>query len=73
MGLKVKFFGSMNPLKTTFSGKEEFFNVIETKINTWLLARPGIEVVEIKQSASGGSFAGSKLMVSVWYRDGSDA
>ncbi len=69
MGLKVKFFGSMNPLKTSFSGKQLFFEAIEREINTWLMTRPGIEIVEIKQSATGGSFATAKLLVSVWYRD----
>ena len=69
MGLKVKFFGSMNPLKTSFSGKQLFFDAIEQEINTWLMTRPSIEIVEIKQSASGGSFATAKLLVSVWYRD----
>ncbi len=69
MSLRVKFFGSVNPLKTSFSGKESYFDVIEDEINRWLRNSPKIEVVEIKQSASGGSFATAKLIVSVWYRE----
>lgn len=69
MKLQVKFFGSANPLKTEFSGKEVFFNEIEKEINTWLLAHPNIEIVEVKQSSSGGSFATAKLVVSVWYKE----
>lgn len=71
MNLQVKFFGSLNPLNSTFSGKEVFFEPIEREINTWLLARPNIEVVEIKQTAAGGSFASTKLLVSVWYLESS--
>lgn len=69
MRLKVKFFGSVNPLKTSVSGKELFFDAIEREINTWLMTKPNIEVVKIKQSATGGSFASTKLLVSVWYQD----
>jgi hypothetical protein len=69
MKLKVKFFGSINPMSLSFSGEESFSTKIEDEINKWLRLNPNIDVVEIKQSASGGSFASSKLVVSVWYRD----
>lgn len=70
MSLKVKFFGSLNPLKTSFSGKgPKFFDPVEREINTWFMTHPNIDVVEIKQSTAGGSFAAEKLIVSVWYRD----
>lgn len=69
MNLQVKFFGSSNPLKTTFFGKELFFDDVEREINTWLLAHPNIEIVEIKHSCSGGSLVPTKLIVSVWYRN----
>lgn len=72
MRLKVKFFGSTTPLKTSFSGKDTISQVIESEINTWLLKNPDIDVVEIKQSAAGGSFASTKLLVSVWYRESKD-
>ncbi len=73
MHLKVKFFGSNNPLKTTFSGKEHFFEVIEREINTWLLTKQNIDIVEIKQSASGGSLSHSQVMISVWYRENKES
>jgi len=71
MALQVKFFGSANPLKTEFSGKEAFFDDIEREINAWLISRPKIEIIEVKQSSSGGSFASAKLVVSVWYKTNS--
>ena len=73
MRLRVKFFGSVNPLKTSFSGQELYFDVIEDEINRWLIKNPNMEVIEIKQSTSGGSFAGAKLIVSVWYRNCKEA
>ncbi|MGC8666875.1 MAG: hypothetical protein ACP5VE_02000 [Chthonomonadales bacterium] len=42
----------------------------EAEINAWLRNNPGIKVVDIKQSASGGSLAGSLWLISVWYEEG---
>ena len=42
---------------------------IESEINSWLQQNPGIKVVDIKQSASGGSFADSMWLISVWYEE----
>ena len=43
---------------------------LEREINAWLEANPGIRVVQMKQSSSGGSFEPSKLWVSIWYEPG---
>ena len=69
MRLRVKLFGSTNPLKTSFSGKNSTSPELESEINMWLIKNPGVDIVEIKQSLAGGSFASAKLLVSVWYRD----
>jgi hypothetical protein len=42
---------------------------LETKINNWLSQNPKIKVVDIKQSASGGSYNPSLWLISVWYED----
>ncbi len=69
MGLKVKFFGSSNPFKTSFLGKESFSEQLEKDINIWLMKKPNIEIIEIKQSAFGGSFAPAKVFISIWYKE----
>jgi len=38
---------------------------LEGEVNAWLEQRPGIEVVEIRHCASGGSLQDTKLYVSV--------
>jgi len=40
---------------------------LEEEVNTWLDTNPGIEIKEIKQSTSGGSFAETKFYISIWY------
>ena len=42
---------------------------LETEINNWLSQNPKIKVVDIKQSASGGSYNPSLWLISVWYED----
>jgi hypothetical protein len=69
MRLKVKLFGSTRPLRRLFSGEDSVSSEIEKEINMWLLKNSSVDIVEIKQSLSGGSFASAKLMVSIWYRD----
>ena len=41
---------------------------IEEMVNEWLDENPGIEILEIKQSTSGGSFADTKFYISIWYK-----
>ena len=43
---------------------------LENEINAWLQQNPKIKVIDIKQSASGGSFAPSLWLISVWYEEG---
>ena len=40
---------------------------LESQINAWLNANPGIKIVDIKQSSCGGSAEPSKTIVSIWY------
>ena len=42
---------------------------LETEINNWLSQNPKIKVVDIKQSASGGSYNPSLWLILVWYED----
>ena len=42
---------------------------LEAEINTWLSQNPTIKIVDIKQSASGGSYNPSLWLISVWYED----
>jgi hypothetical protein len=43
---------------------------VERQINGWLEANPAVRVVNVLQSASGGSLEPSKPFVAVWYEDG---
>ena len=63
--MKVKLFSKDNPLGK--GGKNQID--LENKINEWLKKNPSIKVIEIKQSASGGSWANPKWFVSVWYEE----
>lgn len=40
---------------------------LEDQLNRWLKDNPDIKVVEIKQSAAGGSWGPIQLLVSIWY------
>ena len=42
---------------------------LEDEINAWLSQSPKVKVVDIKQSASGGSFGPSLWLISVWYEE----
>jgi hypothetical protein len=42
---------------------------LENEINSWLAENPNIKVVEVQQSSSGGSLAGSLWFISVWYEE----
>ena len=42
---------------------------LENEINEWLKKNPSIKVIEIKQSASGGSLEPATWFVSVWYEE----
>ena len=42
---------------------------IEQDINTWLVQNPNIKIIDIRQSSNGGSWATSKIFISVWYEE----
>ncbi len=42
---------------------------LEDEINAWLLQNPEIQIVDIKQSASDGSYLSSQWLISVWYEE----
>jgi len=61
--MKVKLFGREN--------KKQGLEVLdlENEINAWLEQHPKIKLIDIRQSSNGGSWATSKLFISVWYED----
>lgn len=71
--MQVKLFWKNEPMKPGaglghgLSGKNA--EGFEAEINAWLREHPNIKVVDIRQSASGGSFAGSLWLISVWYEE----
>lgn len=69
--MKVKLFWKNNPLgpRRLFTYSHENARSLEDEINAWLREHPSIKVVEIKQSASGGSLEPSFWVFSVWYEE----
>lgn len=41
---------------------------LEAEINLWLASKPNIEIKNITQSQSGGSWMPATIIVSVWYQ-----
>ena len=41
---------------------------LEAEINLWLASKPDIEIKNITQSQSGGSWMPSSIVISVWYQ-----
>ena len=64
--MKVKLFWKNGPMGRGEKNARE----LEEEINAWLSENPRIKIVDIKQSSSGGSLAGSLWFVSVWYEEG---
>ncbi|MHC4116727.1 MAG: hypothetical protein ACYSWO_04385 [Planctomycetota bacterium] len=58
-------------MKMKLFGKEGSKKVLglEEEVNSWLDQHPNIKIIDIRQSASGGSMADTKLYISVWYED----
>lgn len=52
-------------------GKEGSKEVLglEQEVNAWLEQHQKIKIIDIRQSASGGSLQDTKLYISVWYED----
>ena len=42
---------------------------LENEVNAWLGQNPHIKVINITQSASGGSLQDTKLYIVLWYED----
>jgi len=42
---------------------------LEKDVNSWLEQNPKIRIIDIKQSSNGGSWATTKLFISVWYEE----
>ncbi len=61
--MKVKLFFMSNLEKR----KRVNLQSLEDEVNAWLEQNPNINVVNIKQSASGGSLNPTSLSISVWY------
>ena len=58
-------------MKMKLFGKEDSKKILglEEEVNAWLDQHPNIKIIDIRQSASGGSLADTKLYISVWYED----
>jgi hypothetical protein len=69
--MKVKLFWMNNPL---MGGPlvviDKNARALEDQINAWLSENARIKIIDIKQSASGGSFFSALWFISVWYEDG---
>ena len=63
--MKVKLFSKDDLLSR--KGKKQLD--LENEINVWLEKNPTIKVVDIKQSASGGSWRSPTLFISLWYEE----
>ncbi len=62
--MKVKMFSRHKPLQKN-AGLQDF----ENEVNLWLSEHSGIDIQQIKQSASGGSFNPSEWLITVWYTE----
>jgi hypothetical protein len=53
-------------------GKGANARALEDQINAWLRENPRIKVLDIKQTASGGSFGPSLWLISIWHKERTD-
>jgi hypothetical protein len=71
--MRVKLFWKNEPMKPGaflgFSLTAKNAQDFEAELNAWLRDNPRIKIVDIRQSASGGSLAGSLWLISVWYEE----
>jgi hypothetical protein len=71
----VKLFWKNEPIISGgFFGSDSGKNAqdFETEINAWLRDNPSMKIIDIRQSASVGSFSGSLWFISVWYEEGAE-
>jgi hypothetical protein len=59
--------------KSPFRRWGSYLAALEDQVNAWLAAQPGIRIVHITQSSNGGSFDTSKVFISVWYEEDTEA
>jgi len=64
--MKMKLFGITNLNKN-----EVDVSTLEKEINVWLEQHPSIKIIDIRQSSNGGSWASTKVFVSIWYEEAS--
>jgi hypothetical protein len=62
--MRVKLFSQHHPC-----GNELNLGGMEDAINAWLAQNSRVRIVDVKQSATGGSLAPSLWLLSVWYED----
>lgn len=62
--MKVKVFSKSGGY---FTRDSKILARLEQEINSWLESTKDIKVVDIKQSACGGSVEPAKYLVSIWY------
>ena len=63
--MKVKLFLKNDPTGRKARNQRD----LEDEMNVWLEQNASVEVREIRQSSSGGSFSPSLLCFSVWYEE----
>ncbi len=59
--MKVRLFGMTN-MKKVLDVSD-----LEKEVNDWLEQHPDIKIIDVKQSSNGGSWANTKVFLSVWY------
>lgn len=67
--MDVKIFTTTVQKKQGFwpSSAESTVCSLEAEVNLWLATKPDIEIKNITQSQSGGSFLPATLTISIWY------
>lgn len=68
--MEVKVFTKiLKPKEGFWPSSETLTNCgLEGEINLWLATQPNIEIVNISQSQSGGSWMSTKVVVTVWFK-----
>jgi hypothetical protein len=71
--MRVKLFLKDDPLGPRRWQSAQQHNALdfENEMNEWLKMNPNVKIVEIKQTASGGSFGAPLWWISVWYEESS--
>ena len=62
--MKMKLFGLTNKAKHGVDASD-----LEQEVNTWLEEHPAMSLIEVHQSSNGGSWANTKIFISIWYEE----